>query len=68
MVVRPAVDGSSLRPYLAKKMALISSVLPRENSATKATVRRSLLSAAIDSLIVRLPLLLAILLLISQSW
>jgi hypothetical protein len=37
MVVRPALDGRMRCPKLAKKMALISSDLPRENSATKAT-------------------------------
>ena len=42
MVVRPGVAGSTRRPASAKKMALISSDLPRENSATKATTRRSL--------------------------
>ena len=41
MVVRPAVDGTTRWPYCAKKMALISSDLPRENSATKATDMRS---------------------------
>ncbi|MPM97458.1 hypothetical protein SDC9_144631 [bioreactor metagenome] len=41
IVVRPADEGSIRLPYSAKKMALISSDLPRENSATKATLRRS---------------------------
>lgn len=38
MVVRPALAGMMRRPYPAKNTALISSDLPRENSATKATV------------------------------
>ena len=37
MVVRPALEGSTRLPKCAKKMALMSSDLPRENSATKAT-------------------------------
>ena len=37
MVVRPADDGNSRCPKSAKKIALMSSDLPRENSATKAT-------------------------------
>ena len=36
-MVRPGVAGSTRRPASAKKIALISSDLPRENSATKAT-------------------------------
>ena len=35
-VVRPADDGRMRLPYSAKKIALISSDLPRENSATNA--------------------------------
>jgi len=42
MVVRPALAGMMRRPYPAKKMALMSSDLPRENSATKATITWSL--------------------------
>ena len=41
MVVRPALAGMMRRPYSAKKMALISSDLPRENSATNATMTLS---------------------------
>ena len=41
MVVRPVLDGSTRVPWSPKKMALISSDLPRENSATKATTSRS---------------------------
>jgi hypothetical protein len=39
--VRPADEGSSRWPKSAKKMALMSSDLPRENSATKATISLS---------------------------
>src|SRR5207253_8598263 len=39
IVVRPADDGSRRCPKSAKKIALISSDLPRENSATKATTK-----------------------------
>ena len=46
MVVRPGVAGSMRRPVSAKKMALISSDLPRENSATKATISFSPASRA----------------------
>ena len=46
MVVRPALDGSTRWPKAAKKMALISSDLPRENSATNATY--SLSSRRVD--------------------
>ena len=42
IVVRPGVAGSTRRPVSAKKMALISSDLPRENSATKASTSLSL--------------------------
>ena len=41
MVVRPGVAGSTRWPVSAKNRALISSDLPRENSATKASTRRS---------------------------
>src|SRR5215831_330401 len=41
MVVRPAAEGRSRCPKSAKKMALISSDLPRENSATNATTSLS---------------------------
>jgi hypothetical protein len=41
MVVRPALAGMMRRPYSAKNIALISSDLPRENSATKATMTLS---------------------------
>ena len=41
VAVTPAVEGTTRWPYWAKKMALISSDLPRENSATKATDMRS---------------------------
>ncbi len=41
MVVRPGEAGRMRRPVSAKKMALISSDLPRENSATKATTSLS---------------------------
>ena len=41
MVVRPADEGNMRLPWSAKKMALMSSDLPRENSATKATLSRS---------------------------
>ena len=40
IVVRPADDGTTRWPYCAKKIALISSDLPRENSATNATFSR----------------------------
>ena len=42
IVVRPGVAGRMRRPVSAKKIALISSDLPRENSATKATTSFSL--------------------------
>ena len=41
IVVRPALAGMMRRPYPAKKMALINSDFPRENSATKATMTLS---------------------------
>ena len=41
IVVRPGVAGSTRRPVSAKKMALMSSDLPRENSATKASTSLS---------------------------
>jgi len=41
IVVRPGVAGSTRRPVSAKNSALISSDLPRENSATKASTKRS---------------------------
>ena len=41
IVVRPADDGRSRCPKSAKKIALISSDLPRENSATNATMSLS---------------------------
>jgi hypothetical protein len=43
MVVRPTSEGSSRSLKLEKKSALISSDLPRENSARKASMRRPLL-------------------------
>jgi len=49
MVVRPASEGNSRRSYSEKKMALMSSVLPRANSATKAMVSRSDLRASTSS-------------------
>ena len=42
MVVRPGVAGRTRRPAWAKKMALMSSDLPRDTSATKATTSLSL--------------------------
>ena len=42
IVVRPGVAGRMRRPVSAKKIALMSSDLPRENSATKATTSFSL--------------------------
>jgi hypothetical protein len=45
IVVRPAVVGSRRAPKSAKKIALISSDLPRENSATSATISLSSLQA-----------------------
>ncbi len=41
IVVRPADAGSRRAPKSAKKMALMSSDLPRENSATSATISLS---------------------------
>jgi hypothetical protein len=41
MVVRPALEGRMRSPWSAKKIALMSSDLPRENSATKATMSLS---------------------------
>jgi hypothetical protein len=39
--VRPAEEGKSRWPKSAKKIALMSSDLPRENSATNATTSLS---------------------------
>ena len=39
MVVRPALEGSTRLPKCAKKIALMSSDLPRENSATKGDIQ-----------------------------
>ena len=50
IVVRPGVAGRMRRPVSAKKIALMSSDLPRENSATKATTNFSLPSRSRNEL------------------